>query len=135
VRSRDPSLLGVDWFQIFDFDRFDFFGRFEVEDARVEIEFGVESAFDVFGFAKTVLLAFVCNVSNRHFFAAQCVDHCFGLAWRHDFVFQSLKEDHRTLQLVSEVDRRAIEVILLAFGIGTVQFIAVPGFEFVCVCH
>src|SRR5262249_40761827 len=52
-----------------------------------EVKFRIESALDVLGFAKTMLLPREQKVSNRHTILAQLLHHRFGLVGRHDRVF------------------------------------------------
>ena len=78
-----------------------------------------------------MLLAFERNVSNGHTFLAQGFDHHLGLVRRHYFVFQTLKENHRTRQSIREVDRRSFDIEVSALGVWTNQTVGVARFEFV----
>jgi hypothetical protein len=81
---------GTNWqfvLQVFDGDGFDGGGEVEVEDFGVEVEFGVEGAFDVVGLAEAVLFAFKGEVGGREFVGADGLEHGFGLAGGNDGVF------------------------------------------------
>ena len=71
--------------------------EFKSEYFRVEIKFRFENTFDVFGFAKAVLLTFKSEIGHGQLFCAHGFDHLFGLIGRNDFVLKSLEDNHRTI--------------------------------------
>src|SRR6266550_3857129 len=117
--------------QIFDPYRLYLLSEFKAEDFRVKVEFRFEHAPDVFRFAKAVLFAFKREISNRQFFSAHGFDHFLGLIGRNDFVFQALDENHRAIQMVGEVNRRAFDVEIAPLGIGADQSVEIARLELV----
>src|SRR6185437_1282981 len=77
---------------------------------RVEVELGVERAFDVFGAAKTVLLAGKQQVATGNAAAAQRLDHHLRLIRRHDPVVGALEEDYRAVEARDMAERRALTI-------------------------
>src|SRR5919108_217038 len=93
--------------QVGDRDRLDGAGEGEAEDAGVEVELGVEGALDAFGPAEAVLLALEREVGDGQALLLERLDHQLGLVGRHDLVLEPLEEDHRAVEAVDEVERRA----------------------------
>ena len=77
-----------------------------------------------------MLLAFECEIGYRQVLRAHGFDHFLGLIGRDDFVFQALENDHGTIQLIGEMDRRAGDVEIAAFGVRADQSVEVARLEF-----
>ena len=103
----------------------DLISEFKSEYFRVEIKFRFENTLDVFRFAKAVLLAFKSEIGYGQLFCANGFDHLFGLIGRNDFVFESLKQNHRAIQPIGEVDRRAFDVKIAPFRIWADQAVEI----------
>ena len=117
--------------QVEDFYRFDLVGGFEAEDVGVEVEFGFVGADDVFGFAESVLFAGEGDVCDGHAALLERFENQLGLVGRHDFVFQTLQEDHGAAEAIEMVDGRALAVTGFILWVRADEPIEVARFEFV----
>src|ERR1044072_7607293 len=70
----------------------------------------VERALDVLGATEAVLLALEGEIGDGQALGAHGGEHHLGLIGRHDLIFKSLKENHRTRQLIRVMNGRAFAV-------------------------
>src|SRR6266851_3034930 len=119
------------WLEVHYLDRLDLVGDFETEDPREEVHFPLDRAPDVLLLPEPVLLALEWDVRVGQLLLLANGDEFLGLARRHDLVLESLEEDHRNLEVVGEMDRRAIPVEVGSFRIGTDECVRVVSLELV----
>src|SRR5260370_22015402 len=96
--------------EVFDPNGLDGVGRFEVEDARIEVQLGVERAFDVLGAPEAVPFALEWDVRDRKLLLSQDLDHPFALVLEHDPVFVFLKDDAEALEPIVDMDHSVLAV-------------------------
>src|SRR5215469_2828809 len=111
-------------------------GRLETQAAaqqqnRVKIKLGVERAFDVFCPAKSVLLLFKQQITQRQAFAADGVSKEFRLIGRHDLVLLALEQDDGYRHPVGKVNGRTFYVGSFFLGIFANEPVEVARLEFV----
>ena len=106
--TRQPLLR----IKVFDY-RFDCFSEREVEDPRVKVQLGIQGALDILRLAEAVLLALIFQVGHRQLLGAHGLEHLARLFGRDHFILGALEEDQRAVELVGEMDRRALDIEIL----------------------
>src|SRR5207244_1128121 len=101
------------------------------EDLRVEEELGLERAPLVLGHAKSMTLTGESEICEREALPAKGRDQHLRLRRRDDLVIEPLKHDHRPLQTIEEIHRRARAVRGLRLGIRTDESIEIARLELV----
>src|SRR5215472_3526220 len=76
----------------------------------IEIQLSVQRTHDVRRLAEAVLLTAEQQITDGNALGAQRVHHDLGLAGRHDPVLIALEEDHRPVQPIGVVQRRALAI-------------------------
>ena len=105
--------------------------RRDAEHAQVKRQFRLQGAHHAVGLAEAVALSLERDVGDRHAALAQRLHHRFRLLGRHHLVVEALEEDHRALQRIGMVDRRACAVDLVRLGFRGDQVFVVVRLELV----
>ena len=61
---------------------FNFFFQVKVKNKRIEIKLSLHCSLYIFGFTKSVLLTFICQISHLELFVAQSSNHLLSLRRR-----------------------------------------------------
>ena len=106
---------------------------FEAKDPRVEIEFAVQCGADILRPPKSVLLTFEGDVRMGNASSGEHRHHRLRLIRRDDAIFETLKEDHWTLEPFVVMNRRTFDIAIALRRQGADQPIRIARFEFVSV--